>query len=63
MNNSYGFTEEDFASYRNSNTIIHNTKFREEKETFANAMCSVESDFTLLPNGEEILKLLKQLGE
>jgi hypothetical protein len=52
------FSEETYQTYVEQRKPIVNERLRGENETFFDALLSQEADFTKIPEGQEILKLI-----
>lgn len=60
---SYGFTENDFETFRNRKKDMHNSKLRKDGESLADVLKSGQADLTNLPDGDKIFQILKNMGE
>jgi len=55
------FSEETYRAYMEQKKSIYNERFRGKDETFFEAMLSDEADISRLPEGNEIIELIRGL--
>ena len=53
------FSEDTYQAFISQRSKIHNERIRGDDETIFDAALSKEADFTQQPEGEEILKAIK----
>ena len=53
------FSEETYQAYLEQRKFVLNERFREENETFFEAMLSEEADLTKTPEGRKILDFIE----
>jgi hypothetical protein len=53
------FSEETYKDFVEQRILFHNERFRGKDETIFDAALSEEADFTKYPEGEEILKAIR----
>lgn len=53
------FSEDTYKAFIKQRNIIHNERIRGDDETIFDAALSKEADFTQQPEGEEILKAIR----
>jgi len=55
------FSEDTYRAYMNQKDSIYNERLRGKDETFFDAMLSNEADILRLPEGNEIIELIRDL--
>ena len=59
---TFFFSEETYQAFIERKNQLHNERLRDDDETIFDAALSKEADFTQYPEGEEILKAIRNFN-
>ena len=57
------FNDTEYSRFLNEKTVIHNSRLRDDNETFFDAMLSKEADLRTTAEGRQIIKFIQAIGD